>query len=43
LFALGQRQKVLRDEEPREVDARLRNRVRDGIESGDYRHRVDTD
>jgi hypothetical protein len=41
LFALGQRQKVLRDEEPREVDPRLRNRVREGIESGDYRHRVD--
>jgi len=41
LFALGQRQKVLRDEEPREVDADLREPVRHGIESGDYRHRVD--
>lgn len=41
LFALGQRQKVLRDEEPREVDADLRNPVREGIESGDYRHKVD--
>ncbi len=41
LMALGGRQKVLRDEEPREVDADLRDRVRQGIESGDYRHRVD--
>jgi hypothetical protein len=43
LFALGQRQKVLRDEEPREVEADLRNPVRDGIESGEYRHQVDSD
>jgi hypothetical protein len=41
LLALGQRQKVLRDEEPREVDADLRETARKGIESGDYRHEVD--
>jgi hypothetical protein len=43
LFALGQRQKVLRDEEPREVEAGLRTAAREGIESGDYRHQVDAD
>jgi hypothetical protein len=41
LFSLGERQKVLRDEEPREVDEDLRRAVRDGIEAGDYRHKVD--
>jgi hypothetical protein len=41
LMALGERQKVLRDEEPREVDADLRDKVRQGIEAGDYRHKVD--
>ncbi len=41
LMALGQRQKVLRDEEPREVAADLREKVRKGIEEGDYRHDVD--
>lgn len=41
LDALGQRQKVLRDEEPREVDADLRERSRKGIDAGDYLHEVD--
>lgn len=41
LKALGERQKALREEEPREVDADLRDRVRKGIEDGDYRHEVD--
>jgi hypothetical protein len=41
LMALGERQKALRDAEPREVDADLRERVRTGIEAGDYRHEVD--
>ena len=41
LMALGERQKALRDEEPREVDGDLRDRVRKGIEAGDYRHEVD--
>ena len=41
LMTLGDRQKVLRGEEPREVDADLREKVRKGIEAGDYRHEVD--
>jgi hypothetical protein len=41
LNALGERQKTLRNEEPREVAADLRDQVRQGIESGDYRHKVD--
>lgn len=41
LMTLGERQKALRDEEPREVDADLRERVRQGIEAGDYLHKVD--
>jgi len=41
LMGLGKRQQVLRDEEPREVDADLRERVRAGIEAGDYLHEVD--
>jgi len=41
LMALGARQKVLREEEPREVEADLRERARAGIEAGDYRHKVD--
>jgi hypothetical protein len=41
LLTFGERQKALRDEEPREVKADLREKVRKGIESGDYRHEVD--
>lgn len=41
LMALGERQKALRNEEPREVDKDLRDQVRKGIEGGDYRHAVD--
>lgn len=41
LMGLGSRQKALRDEEPREVDADLREKVRRGIEAGDYLHKVD--
>ncbi len=41
LMAIGERQKALRNEEPREVDADLRDKVRKGIESGDYRHEAD--
>lgn len=41
LLTFGERQKALRDEEPREVRADLRDKVRAGIESGDYRHKVD--
>jgi hypothetical protein len=41
LVTLGKRQQALREEEPREVDADLREKVRKGIEDGDYRHEVD--
>jgi hypothetical protein len=41
LMTLAERQKTLRDEEPREVDADLRDKVRKGIEAGDYLHQVD--
>lgn len=41
LVTLAERQKSLRDEEPREVDGDLRDKVRKGIEDGDYLHQVD--
>ena len=40
-MTLGKRQQALREEEPREVDSDLREKVRKGIEDGDYRHEVD--
>jgi hypothetical protein len=43
LMTLGERQKALRDEEPREVEADIRERARLGIEAGDYVHEVDRD
>ena len=42
LAALAARQKRLRDEEPREVSTRSREKARAGIEAGDYRHEVDS-
>jgi hypothetical protein len=41
LMTLGERQKALRAEEPREVDADLREQARAGVEAGEYRHAVD--
>lgn len=41
LMGLAERQKALRDEEPREVDDDLRDKTRKGIDRGDYLHEVD--
>jgi hypothetical protein len=41
LNAIAERQKALRSEEPLEVDADLRDKVRKGIDGGDYIHTVD--